>query len=314
MACLYLEPPLVLTRLALLEPGDTTVRLLDLAAAPVPHVASAASAASPASICFGAELDSWRKACGIPRPSSVSRASVLGATVCGALQQSAGWTPSRLGIASASTTSATWCAVDFDSRGLSEGWHAVNPLLLPSTLPSALPTQIAMALGAQGCVLAFETGLLGVFHALEAAALSLLRGDADTMLVVAADECTDVQREAHQALHQQPPPAEFCGAMALERSNPNPNSHEREHKHEHDSDLTLRFISYSGDDTPLLPDGWHDAPRYLAQAPAFPPSMQNGTALRAIVEAALAHHPRALVIGQVPRLGCATIGLEWPAC
>ena len=294
MACLYLEPPLALTQLALLEPGDTGVRLLDLniTGAPGHHVPEQAS--------FGPELDSWRKACGIPRPSSASRASVLGATVCRALLNHAGWTPSRLGIASASTTSATWCAVDFDSRGLTEGWHAVNPLLLPSTLPSALPTQIAMALGAQGCVLAFETGLLGVFHALEAAALSLLRGDADTMLVVAADECSAVQREAHQALHQRPPPAEFCGAMAMARDLGN--------------GLKLRFISYSGDDTAMLPDGWDAAPRYVAQAPAFPPSMQNGAALRAIAQAAQAHHARALVIGQAPRLGCATIGVEWQAC
>lgn len=294
MACLYLEPPLALTQLALLEPGDAGVRLLDLNAASVLHPAA------PDQASFGAELDSWRKACGIPRPSSASRASVLGATVCRALLQHTGWAPSRLGIASASTTSSTWCAVDFDSRGLTEGWHAVNPLLLPSTLPSALPTQIAMALGAQGCVLAFETGLLGVFHALEAAVLSLLRGDADTMLVVAADECSAVQREAHQALHQRPPPAEFCGAMAVTR--------------DLGKGLKLCFISYSGDDEAVLPDGWHDAPRYVARAPAFPPSMQNGAALRTVAEAALAHHARALVIGHAPRLGSAAIGLEWQTC
>ena len=293
MALLHLDSPLYLTRLALLQPGDQTVRVIDLSCPQPPLPVMPADGA----VGFGVELDGWRKTCGIPRPSTASRASVLGATVSRALLTAGAVPPARLGVTSASTTSATGCAVEFDSRGLAEGWNAVNPLLLPSTLPSALATQITLALGAQGCVQAFLTGLLGVFHALEAAALALRRGDADAMLTVAADECGEVQQRAHQALQQWPVPPEFAGALMLEPDAPAGTC------------SRLAFISYGGAQ-PAIPDGWHNAPRYSTQAPSAPPSMQNGAAFRALADALLARLPRAVVCGHVPGLGSAGIGLE----
>lgn len=196
----------------------------------------------------------------------------------------------------ASTSSASWCAVNFETRGLTESWELVDPLLLPSTLPSALATQVAMSVGARGFAVSFLVGLLGVFHAIEAAVLGLARGDADVVLVVAAEEQTVVQRTAHGHLNWEPTPGEFAGALALERGT--------------NRGYRVGFVSHGASDDPVIPDDCAADPRYDSRSRHHRPSLQCGTAFRAILDAALSRRPRVVVTGSVPGQGSASLGLN----
>jgi hypothetical protein len=241
---------------------------------------------------FEAAVASWRRKSGIPRPSYAARAAVAAATVCRPVAQAGGWRPVRLGVVTASTSAAAWTAVQFEMRGLTEGWTAVDPLLLPSTLQSAMATQVAMAAGARAFALACTTGLLGVFLALEAAVLGLERGDADAVLVVVADERTEIQEDSHRTLGWLPVPGEFAGVLALERGAAR--------------GARLGFLGYG--DGGAVPPGWEAAPRFETEAPFRGGSMQSGRAFRAIRRALAANEPRVVAAVAAPGEGCASAG------
>jgi hypothetical protein len=182
--------------------------------------------------------------------------------------------------------------VRFEMRGLTEGWHVVDPLLLPSTLPSALPTQVAMALGAKALSLACAGGVLGIFHAIEIAALTLLRADADAVLVVSAEEQTRVQRDAYERLGWTPVPGEFAIGFAAARG-----SHGRR----------LGFIAYSDPRDPVVPDDWSAATCFTARDGHDTSSFES---VSAMMTALTARHDRVVVAGTDLRLGRASIGFE----
>ena len=286
-------PAISATWVATLEPHYDDVRLGRLVRAEdkVPYLQPSARST------FGSRIEGWRRQSGIPRPSSAARASVAAATVCRPLLAAGRWDASQLGIVTASTTSATATAVNFETRGLREGWDSVDPLLLPSTLPSALASQVSMALGARGFALSCLVGLLGVFHAVEAAALGLIRGDADVTLVVVAEEQTEVQSIAHATLNDLALEGEFAGALALERGATSQNR--------------LCFVGYAENRNDAVPAEWRNAPHYHVSASHTTPSMQSSGAFRTLVRALLEQHPRVVVTGTVSDLGTACIGFEW---
>lgn len=244
---------------------------------------------------FGAAIDGWRRKCGIPRPSSAARACVSAATACRPLLDHGDWGSKRLAVVTASTTSAAATAVKFEMRGLTEGWNAVDPLLLPSTLLSALPTQVAMAVRAHGFAFTCGTGLLGAFHAVECAIHGLCRGDADIALVVGSEELTPVQHLGYEVLGWGPAPGEFAGVITLERAT------RRGYR--------VEFVAYGSDPAaPPLPLGWDAVPQYRLAAPRPQTAMQNGAAVRLICSALLGRHERVAVSGYVPGLGSASVG------
>jgi hypothetical protein len=294
-----LEPSVAIhiPMLAMLEPGDDAPVIVDLKGGDgTPAAAQGLWSGSREFETLGDVVDSWRRKSGIPRPSSAARASVAAATVCRPLVEAGGWDRARLGVVTASTSSAAWSAVNFETRGLAEGWDLVDPLLLPSTLPSALATQVAAAVGARGFAFSFLVGLLGVFHAIEAAMIGLARGDADAVLVVVAEEQTFVQRAAHELLGWEPTPGEFAGALVLERDTG------RGHR--------VGFLGQGDPAGPVVPEGWVTSPRYEVRSEHRGPSLRCSAAFRVIGDALLAQQPRAVVIGSVPGLGYASLGVE----
>lgn len=259
-------------------------------------VALAAAVASAEATSYEGEVDGWRRRCGIPRPSSAARSCVAAALACRALVERLTVDPARLGVATASTTSATATAARFETRGVVEGWGAVDPLLLPSTLLSAIATQVAAAAGAKAFATAFETGLLGFFHAVEAAIHGLVRRDADAVLVVVADERTDVQRTAQRRIGGARLPPEQVGSLALERGA--------------GAGRRLAFLAYGEplDDGVLA--GWEHAPRHEITSAPPEPVLQSGAVLTAVMAALASDAPRVLVRGTVPGLGSASLGFE----
>jgi hypothetical protein len=152
-----------------------------------------------------------------------------------------------------------------------------------------------MAVGAQAFAVAFGIGSLALFHALEAAILALVKGEADIVLVAIADELTPVQQTAHALLGWQPTPGEFAGALALERG-----------KHE---GRRIGFVSYA-EQTVAVSESWRQAPRLDLITPHPGPSMQNGETFRALSRGLIGTDPRIVVSATVPGLGVAAAGFE----
>lgn len=289
---LILRPPvdLIISMLALLEPGQElpTVTRPGSDGEECP----AANAVEPSGPSFGAAIDAWRRQSGIPRPSSVARANITAALVCRSLLAEGQWNPSRVAVVAASATSAASTAVRFEMRGLTEGWHAVDPLLLPSTLLSALPTQVAMALGARALAVACAGGLLGVFNAIEIAALTLLRDDADAVFVVLSEEQTPVQQVAHERLGWAPVPGEFASGFVMRRGG---------------QGVRLGFIAYGNSAGQLIPEDWAGVPRLNVAAAHGGPSIES---VHAFASALSSRHDRVVVTGTDSRLGGASVGFE----
>jgi len=246
--------------------------------------------------CFDDTLGAWRKSCGIPRPSSASRACVAAATLARAILSGGSWDARRLGVITASTTSAAAAALAFERRGLTESWACVDPLLLPSTLLSALATQVAASVGAKAFAISFPLGALGVFHALETAGLALKEGEADAVIVIAADEQTELQRVAHQALNWLPVPAEGAGALLLERGQ---------------GPTQLEFVSCGGAVLPALPREWEQAPRRAVVCEFPQPALGSAAVVDAVWEEYTTAASRLVVSLETPDLGCACAGFRF---
>ena len=152
-----------------------------------------------------------------------------------------------------------------------------------------------MSLGAKSFAVSFVVGLLGVFHAIEAAVLGLVRGDADVVLVVAAEEQTIVQRTAHELMAGRPRPESFpAPGVGTKQSARIPN----------------RFYKLWRFKRRRIPEDRDLATRYEVRSEHRGPSLQSSTAFRAISNALLARQQRVVVTGFVQRLGCASVGLE----
>lgn len=295
---LILEPSIQVNirRLGLLLPGNDSPVLYDLNRKDLQPLSVVECPSTQEPRSFGDAVDLWRRKSGIPRPSSAARACIAAATVCRKLVDAGQWNPARLAIVTASTSSATAMAVNFETRGLTESWSAVDPLLLPSTLFSALATQIAMAVGARGFAMSCVVGLLGVFHAVEAAIHGLTRRDVDAVLVVASEEQTLVQRSAHEVLGWLPTPRETAGALALERDTR--------------QGYRVAFVAYGDTLDVPIPPGWETASRRELRTPFPEPSMQSGAMFAIICEALLTQESRVIVTGDAAGLGSASVGFE----
>lgn len=140
---------------------------------------------------------------GVARARSAAKATLwaallgksLLATVPGQARQG-----ERVGVAVASSSSITPVAWEFETVGLLKGWNKTDTLLLPSSIPSAIATQISAAFQTHAAAIAFQDGLWGMCAAMEHAHLSFLNQRADHFAVIAADEVCTIQCRALAAL------------------------------------------------------------------------------------------------------------------
>lgn len=307
MIVFYPPEPITAIGLATLSPGDAEASLCRLEGAGrepgsnqgAPYGADGqGDAVGESGPVTWSHLDSLRRRCGIPRPSTASRSAVAAAVACRALLPALP-PNARLSIATVSTTSAIGAATEFEARGLRESWSSVDPLLLPSTLPSALATQLAMALGAHASAVSCTIGLLGMFHAIESALHSLSSGDTDVALVVSSEERSGVQEVAHRRLGWLSVPSEHAGVLALRRGSP--------------GDCRIGFLSYGEHDlADCIPEGWRDAPVTEVVSALGSQSMQGAAAFQAIRSRLIAGHGRSVVRGILAGQAAAAIGIERP--
>lgn len=186
---------------------------------------------------------------GVTRARSAAKATVYSALLARKLLDTAaarpGYHGDRAGVAIASGSSITPIAWKFETAGLRHGWDRTDTLLLPSSIPSAITTQVSAALDTHAAAIAFQDGLLGVCAALEYAHLSFLHRRSDCFLVMGADEVSRVQCDALAALDDRRPWLDGASGMVLGRG---PNTDE-------DWQLTL-CANVSADRPPALPADW----------------------------------------------------------
>jgi 3-oxoacyl-[acyl-carrier-protein] synthase-1/3-oxoacyl-[acyl-carrier-protein] synthase II len=83
----------------------------------------------------------------------------------------------------------------FDARKRARGATAVEPRLFPATSPNAVAGECAIVYGLTGPSFAVGAGLDGGTEALRAAATTSAAGDAERMVVVAADDAGPAARD-----------------------------------------------------------------------------------------------------------------------
>jgi 3-oxoacyl-[acyl-carrier-protein] synthase-1/3-oxoacyl-[acyl-carrier-protein] synthase II len=83
----------------------------------------------------------------------------------------------------------------FDARKRSRGATAVEPRLFPATSPNAIAGECAIVYGLTGPGFAVSSGLSGSMEALRAAAELVAAGDAEQMIVIAADDAGPAARD-----------------------------------------------------------------------------------------------------------------------
>lgn len=125
---------------------------------------------------------------------------------------------SRIGVAIASSSAITPIAWEFETVGLRSGWNRTDTMLLPSSIPSAITTQISAVFDIHAAAIAFQDGAFGICSALEYAHLSFAHQRSDHFLIMGADEICQVQCDAMQALEDHRPRIDGAAGLVVGRS------------------------------------------------------------------------------------------------
>ena len=143
--------------------------------------------------------DVYLKRSGVARARSAPRstvlAAVLGKELAGVLGAPEERTGDRVGVGIVASTVITPVFWEFESVGITKGWNQCNPMLLPASIPSGVPTAVSSATGCRASAITFADGPGGVAAAIEHAYLDLRFDRADAYIVIAADEvCEPISR------------------------------------------------------------------------------------------------------------------------
>ena len=279
------------TAASILLPDRQDARLHDWTSGA--HVEAEAGAADQQ--VFGEQIARWKRPSGIQRPSSASASAISAALACQRLIGLRNLATERVGILAAVTTAAAAISVQFDKRGLDESWQAVDPLAFPSTLPSAPATQVATAIGAKAGAWTCVLHSLGIFNAAEAAVLMLQAGEADTMLLVVAEEQNTAQTLASAALGTDLRTKEIAAAVSIEKLT--------------GSGVEIAFIGYAAPGEVAIPNEWHNAPRIELTSGQRYNRMSNVETIERLIESVAGLDDRAVLVADVPELGSAAMGI-----
>lgn len=283
--------PVAFTAASMLLPDRQDARLYDWTSGAFAE----AEAGNAGQQVFGEQIAKWKRPSGIPRPSSASASAISAALACQRLIGLRKWTTDRLGILAAVTTAAAAISVQFDKRGLDESWQAVDPLAFPSTLPSAPATQVATAIGAKAGAWSCVLHSLGIFNAAEAAVLMLQAGDADTLLLVVAEEQNTAQTLASAALGTDLRTKEIAAAVSIEKST--------------GSGVEIAFIGYAAPGELPIPSEWRDVHRIELNRGQRYNGMSNVETIERLIESVAGLDGRAVLVADVPELGSAAMGI-----
>jgi 3-oxoacyl-[acyl-carrier-protein] synthase II len=149
-------------------------------------------------------------------PSRLPRSDLLSLLAIAAsaevLRGVAGFERSRTGVVVGSARASIQASSEFGARIVKRGPEHAEPRRFPDTSPNVCAGHVAIAFGLGGPSHAVGSGGRAGFEALEVARDWLAAGDADTMLVVAAEHAAESARPVVEAAGLRPAPS---GAVGL---------------------------------------------------------------------------------------------------
>lgn len=240
---------------------------------------------------------------GVSRARSAARSTIfsalLGKHLLEAIRHDDTPPGSRIGVGVASSSAITPIAWEFESVGLRNGWNKTDTMLLPSSIPSAITTQISAVFDIHAAAIAFQDGAFGVCSALEYAHLSFAHHRSDYFLIMGAEEICQVQCDALDALEDRRPKINGAAGLIAGRT---PLS-------SHDWQLTL-CANVTQASAPVLPEHWHHAETLTLAIPTSPTLFTAPLipfALHALFSRA---QRRALLVCSLPGRGSYLLGFE----
>ena len=145
---------------------------------------------------------SFLKSSKVSRARNAAKSTIFAANLAHALfdhiPKDESFEPDMVAInvsANSATTAVCW---DFEIDGVTRGWEKTNTMLLPSSIPSAISTQISASLNIHASAVTFMHGILGFYNAIEHTYLMFHHNRADHCLVLGAEEFCQVQLESTQ--------------------------------------------------------------------------------------------------------------------
>lgn len=245
--------------------------------------------------------DVYLKRSGVARARSAPRSTVLAAVLGKELAAILGTPEERVGdrvgvgiVASTAITPVFW---EFESVGITKGWNLCNPMLLPASIPSGVPTAVSSSTGCRASAITFGDGPGGVATAIEHAYLDLRFDRADAYMVIAADEVCEPISRSMESLGIERDTLDGASGLLLTRQARSAN------------DWQICFAGVLADHhSPELGDSlWADAPRLVAEIgdqhamhtgvvlPVALLEAVKSDAVAAVVEIGLAGAPRTVV-------------------
>ncbi len=149
-------------------------------------------------------------------------AALVLAAVLGLHRQLAGLDRSRTGLVVGTATASIEANERFDRRRRQGGPRTAEPRRFPATTPNLVASETSIALGLLGPCFAVGASLAAAAEALLVGHDLVASGDADAILVVAAEELGEVVRELWREAGWPLPAAGACAALLVPHAEPAP--------------------------------------------------------------------------------------------
>lgn len=132
------------------------------------------------------------KASGVARARNAARSTVFAALLAQDfikhVNELPGFDPDRVVIGVCNCSASAAISWEYETEGVTQGWDKTNTMLMPSSLPSAIGTQVSAAIKTHAAAITFLDDILGMCSAFEYTYTSFFHNRADHAFIIAAEE------------------------------------------------------------------------------------------------------------------------------
>lgn len=159
------------------------------------------------------------KASGVARARNAARSTIFAALIAHDFIKHVnglpGFDPDRVVIGVCNCSASAAISWEYETEGVTLGWEMTNTMLMPSSLPSALGTQVSSAIKTHAAAITFLDDILGMCSAFEYTHLSFFHNRADHAFIIAAEEYSTPHDKVIAHLNRPLPEARDGGAGVL---------------------------------------------------------------------------------------------------
>lgn len=159
------------------------------------------------------------KASGVARARNAAYSTIFAALLAQNfithVRELPGFDPNRVVIGICNCSSSAAISWEFETEGVALGWDRSNTMLMPSSLPSAIGTQVSAAIKTHAAAITFLDDILGMCSAFEYTYTSFFHERADHAFIIAAEEYSAPHDKVLTHLGRPLPPARDGAAGVL---------------------------------------------------------------------------------------------------